>query len=504
MCHQIIGITPSLNKSEPSLSKVFIKSLYYAVIGYVPALIVSLYVILMLAAIAIPSLKDTICLQSYKEQYQFYCPFFERVFEFKSGPWMLPITIITLVFFSLWILRITLRLSNHNFRLSYIRQNKISISRVACFFILSNIAFAFLGMLTAPIAIFIPGFIISFLFWLIWHEKGIWGDLTPFKKDKTQRSKLFKISISCKDILTLLWRSVVLSLWLDIILLILRNIVSTWSGIISSGVNLETPWCFSPIFFPYIISAHIGGLAILPLIYLFADTYSSLKVSLVKSIIPIIVTGILLISLWKIHNFVYQYEFDKDFSQLTGIKEPDGLSDKYTRSVVVLSDGSYELFTYASNKRVHGFHPGFTAKINCSRDNLQKAESLKTYLEKKDYQTFLASPYFSYLSGFRGSYAQNWELDKLFETRFLSLAKTNNIIDGVLLITLRSAFAQVKPLYIETLNKLLDESTFYIGPCASKKLGDLYLHYVQIKQAEKLYQKAAWADMIRLIIPYQI
>lgn len=501
-------------QSREALYKTFVKTILYILLGSAPGFLIGFGVMVVLVSVDAPRFTDGIVLKSYLEQ----IAFFEWITRFNVRLLLIALMVASVIVYGVHF-TLCIRLFNSRLSSRFIKQNEMSSFRAAIAFICS-LAFIFVIMaFFARVSPVVSFFIGIYLFCFLWHERGVWGSLEQFKKDSLKRLPLLRIPLSKRESAVLLWRVCLFSLWLFLTYVAAWSMMEIWFRMFALGFAPGIPWGPQVFMLTAPVYYFLGGFVIPPLVYTFFDMRASASRIVVRSSVLLIATIAFFIPLYQMWNAVSRYEFDKNFGVLAGFND----QRKDIKTVIEFGEGAPRVFSYEGEVSVQGLH-GDTdivkvasnpfslreiarsflfarrgeifsqplelseGKVSCSRENVAKVEMLRVHLERRDYRTFLSIPYFDFLAGVSGCYAQNWEIDNLVEAQSLSFLKNNNILDGFLLIG--RGFAIRKDEYVALLDEVTDETAVHIGKRAAKNLGDLYTHYGKIDKAREFYRKA--------------
>src|SRR3989344_2099151 len=506
-------------ESALSPGRTLLKSLLYAALSLIPGFLVGITISLVLMSVVIVSLEGAITSHSFNQKTAWLAPIAISAGSYYWIPMLLVFAFGIVYFFTY------LKIFNPNFSRKAIKSLGISYWRLILWFFISGLLIAIVAGLLQYIHIFLLLLTGTLLFWILWHEYGLWGSFAQFKKDSATRIKLFSRAnlMRGRGWKRVLVHGAIYSAWAYLL-----NVLSTdtfrFLLKIAGSVGSETLW-FSPVkFFPLLILGFFGTAATLPLIFALSNIKLNAKNIAIRLIVPVLVTTFVL-GLWKYVRFdiTEAYDYDKDFVALTKIDEsesglavlefeddgPKIYSTKTNFPVIELATTAnppslWQIWKVANDQDVDTDISVQDFAPNCTTQNIEKAESLRPYLSGKDYQSALSLPYFEYLSGysFGGCYGQNWEISKVLETRFLNFQKTNSVIYGLMAAARRgTGFAQVKPEYRAWADKIADDESFYIGAGAARNSGDLYYHYGELEKAQEWYDKALELGADRSNIP---
>src|SRR3989344_8529784 len=242
------GTPPGESASEEqplSTSHTLLKSLLYSALSLMPGLLIGITISLVLMSVVIVSLEGAITSHSFNQKTAWLAPIAISAGSYYWIPMLLVFAFGIVYFFTY------LKIFNPNFSRKAIKSLGISYWRLILWFFISGLLIAIVAGLLQYIHIFLLLLTGTLLFWILWHEYGLWGSFAQFKKDSATRIKLFSRAnlMRGRGWKRVLVHGAIYSAWAYLL-----NVLSTdtfrFLLKIAGSVGSETLW-FSPVkFFP--------------------------------------------------------------------------------------------------------------------------------------------------------------------------------------------------------------------------------------------------------------
>lgn len=463
----------------------FGKSLLLALPGAIISFFVAFTIIIFFFSVQYSLLGDAIVQKAYLEQFDLILPFLKIYEQYGYKIIVIPIAVIIgLIFILSFVL--TLKIINPNFSVKYIKNNQINRAQLFFALIVSFLVIAIIEWFLSLFSPLLASFLTIFLVLTFWHRQGIWGDLKKFN---------FQELFFLKKIIKFLLPTLFLTVWLYFIQQISAYLLDRNPYLFS----FESPW-FNQVsaLFVFFNLCFVGRAIELPLYYLFSDLKLFSYKSLPKLIIPVILTIIPIVAIFNNDNFIKQYDFDKNFISETKVDQT--LNDKKTiiilnqdKPTIVPVDYDPSLIYSSINFGGNFYHNIFTQNltklinpasiqtasqansntVSCQAENLQKVQDYGSILSKKDYRSFLSYSYFDYLNQ---CYKQNWQINDLYQTEYLALDKTNNILLSANLLSRWSLVAYKNQKLLDLISQF-DATKYSIGKRSQQRLDEINNYY---------------------------
>lgn len=443
-----------------------LRSLYYALLGAVPGILSGFVVAAVLLSLSIVN-PDTYLIASaeFIAQNRALFPYLELVGQYYS----LLAIVASILYVFVWV-KLT-RFLNPNFSAYYFKVNDIGKARIALGLAVSLIGISAIGALASMIHEIVGAILTIFLFWLLWHQNGIWGNLFPFSKEKQKRTSLFRLARTTED------RHLV-SVSFHAAGFLAVSILSIGLSLASANIFISTQLSSDRVFPLLIIAAFtLNGAIILPLAYAFADIRLSWQSLIVRLIVPLLITaGTIAIpasffaflkktdSLRSIHSAA-NLDTDDSVIQRVISFEVEG-QRAYFYPIASIEDSADRTFFDLATRT----EPVSLPAPPCSSDNMKKLSNLLS-LDSTSPLVINAS------FALQRCYIERWDLEQLLRARYRHFSTTANMITGIHLINRRKATAQENPLHIRYLQILMSDIFTSISAEGRKKIQETFDHY---------------------------
>lgn len=482
--------------------KSLLKSLYYGIVGFVPAFIITSSIAAMLFTTAIVSYENAIF---DKKHFEKLSSFNDFISIFQSNPVVFGIlSAILLIISVFYYLKSYLRIINKSFRLSNFVNRRAYLFVFAKFFLSTIVIGSIYEALGYTITLALPSveIVVDYavrLFSLVtiiffWHYDLLAGNLRRNGKEE-------KVSVSKK--ISKIW-----SLKYDrvgfaariLVFLLLTGLVFKLAAF-SLELTTEQLPVFYPeqliskpwfVFYNWIIGLSFAGFFSLSLFYaLFSNLNSRLKTLLIKMIPAALAALVIVVNLSYEQRYLERLDFYKYIDEEAGISDQG--EDTYN-TAIVFRDGikliSYPMesshwsrdkkseykFNLASTYSDNSDLP--TIKLDCTSENIKKIESLEAALQSKDYRSVLAADYFFNLSS---CYQLNWQTEDYAKINRLAFEKTNSVIHGLSYLSRRWAGYDEKRLL--EYKELVSSDRYRIGNNSRKRIAETLLYYGKADEA---------------------
>ena len=495
--------------------KDFFKVLYFGIISFLPGVILSSAIFLLLATLALVSMENAILDVDYyismKTWYK-YLSFFDTNPFNLFFYYFLPLFLFT----SVIAFKTALKIINKSFNFANIASFKL-YAQILARFIVSYFALTFVINIVFEIfsgfsyLFFVPLIftILSYsLFVIYWHYDGHIGDLVNIKekssiKDKEMFRSLFMILNNNKKIIF----KVFVVYFLIKINQALYLIYAIKQFSILVYVSPESQ-LYSYSFFAYNMVVGIAGgmLILLPLLYLFFEKIFETKLHAYRLIAILLFFILGFISFGVNVQKFKEIGIDEYFYEKTGIEKT---GEDFFNTIIVLGDEDeiipYEAESYwtvrekkegsvegggllKSYKRVadmynmEGDDNLVEKNIPCDQETIRRIKSIEGFLEEREYRVLLAGEYFNTL---KLCQRMNGDFDDYVDLNKKSFEESNSIISGLVYSGRNTSGAEYNENSIDDYLNLINNPRYHVGENAAKNIIKKLLLNNKVDEAEE-------------------